>query len=346
MTRFLPVVFLPLLSYAASPYTATKAMDHAIEVVRLTDAAHDIEVSIAPSIGNRAYELKVHGQNLLYFPLPDIAALKNSQRPLLNGIPFLAPWANRIAGAGFWANGKRYTFNAAIGTVRLSPSGIAMHGMLSTSPLWQVTSLAADARSAHLTCRLEFWRYPDLMANWPFAHTYEMTYRLSGGVLEVTTKVTNLSADPMPVVLGFHPYFHIPGMPRSQALAHIAARQHVETDKELVATGELTPNKLPEDVSLKDHTFDDGFTGLIRNSDGRARFSVQADGKEIEVLYGPKYTVAVVYAPPAQDFICFEPMTAITNGINLAHEGKYPGLQSLAPGAVWEETFSIRSSGF
>jgi len=61
--------------------------------------------------------------------------------------------------------------------------------------------------------------HPDLMANWPFAQEYEMTYTLANGVLEVTTAVINLSAQAMPVVLGFHPYFRLPDVPRSEAAA-------------------------------------------------------------------------------------------------------------------------------
>jgi aldose 1-epimerase len=39
-------------------------------------------------------------------------------------------------------------------------------------------------------------------------------------------------------------------------------------------------------------------------------------------------------------------MTTITNGINLAHDGKYKNLQVVAPGAIWQESFWIRFSGF
>ena len=48
---------------------------------------------------------------------------------------------------------------------------------------------------------------------------------------------------------------------------------------------------------------------------------------------------AVVYAPRGQEFICFEPMAAITNGFNLAHDGLYKELQSVAPGDTWSESF-------
>jgi aldose 1-epimerase len=345
MKSCLSLFLLPAVVCAASNYTAEKTTDHGIEVVRLTDAARGVGVSVAPSIGNRAFALTVHGKNILYFPSPDIASFKNGGARQLNGIPFLAPWANRMAGGGFWANGKNYRFNPDLGSVHLDKDNIAIHGMLTTSPLWEVTGVGANGHSAHVTSRLQFWKYPELMASWPFAQEYEMTYTLANGVLEVTTAVTNLSTQAMPVVLGFHPYFHLPDVPRSEAIAHIAARKHVETDAHLVATGELTPANLSDEISLKDHTFDDGYTDLVRGSDGRAVFSVAAGSKKIEVLYGPRYPVAVIYAPPNQPFICFEPMTGITNAANLAHDGKYAELQTVAPGATWRESFWVRASG-
>ena len=67
----------------------------------------------------------------------------------------------------------------------------------------------ADANSAWIASRLEFYRQPQWMAQFPFAHTIEMTYRLKDGTLEVLTKLYNLSAEPMPVAIGFHPYFQV-----------------------------------------------------------------------------------------------------------------------------------------
>ncbi len=346
MKYSLILLVLPAAAYSASNYTAERLADHGVPVIRLTDAAHGVSVSIAPSLGNRAFALMVHGKNLLYFPSTGLATFREGGAKQLNGIPFLAPWANRMAGGGFWANDRKYRFNPDLGTVHLGSDGIAIHGMLSSSDLWDVIDLGANTRSAHLTSRLQFWKYPDLIANWPFAQEYEMTYTLANGVLEVSTKVMNLSTKPMPVVLGFHPYFRLPDVARSEAAVHIPARKHVETDARLVATGELSPANLPDWVSLKDHTFDDGYTELVRDSDRRAIFSIRAGSKRIEVLYGPRYQVAVIYAPPNQPFVCFEPMAAITNGANLAHDGKYAELQSVAPGGAWQESFWVRSSGF
>src|SRR5215472_13295503 len=157
MVSLLLLPLLPVLAFAQG-YKAEQFSDHDIPIVRLTDAAHGVEVSVVPSIGNRAYEMKVHGKNILHFPYADVSELQ--KRPRLCGIPFLAPWADLLNEQAFWANGKRYAFNMELGNVR---GKMPSHGVLTNSPLWQVTEAAADTKSAHVTSRLEFWKYPDLV---------------------------------------------------------------------------------------------------------------------------------------------------------------------------------------
>ncbi len=331
------------MSFAQS-YTAERASDHGVPIVRLTDSVHGVEVLIAPSVGNTAYRMKVHGKDILYFPFDDISQYPNGR---LGGIPFLAPWADLLDEQAFWANGKRYGFNMTLGNVR---GERPIHGLLTYSPLWQVTEVAADARSAHVSSRLEFWKYPDLMAQWPFAHDYQVTYSLADGVLEVKTTITNLSADRMPVAIGFHPFFQIPDIPRDEWTAHLAARVHVVADEHQIPTGEMRPLDIPNPLLLRGQTLDDGFTDLERDADGRAHFSIESGGKTVEILFGPRYQVATIYlpAPPpgeTREFICFEPLAAIISGVNLAHAGKYPDLQSVPAGGTWTESFWIRASG-
>ena len=90
----------------------------------------------------------------------------------------------------------------------------------------------------------------------------------------------------------------------------------------------------------------DAISNLIRDTRGCAEFSVQGKLEKISVIYGAKYTVAVVYAPRNREFICFEPMAALTNGFNLAHTGVYKELQVISPQKTWCESFWISSSGF
>ena len=182
-----------LFAFAATAfaqiYTAQKIDEQGVPIIRLTDTTKDVEVSIMPSAGNRAYQMLVHGKNILSTAATDL--VQYQKRPPLDGVPFLAPWGNRLDGPAFWANDKKYSFNLTLGNV--AARGLPIHGLLQTSNYWKVTEVAADAESAHVTSRLEFWRYPELMAQWPFAHEYEMTYSLSRGVLEVRTPLCRQS---------------------------------------------------------------------------------------------------------------------------------------------------------
>ena len=132
-------MLLVSMASLAQDYKADRIFDHGVSIVRLTDAARGVEVSMAPGIGNRVYEMKVHGKNILYFPFADVGEFQ--QRPRLCGIPFLAPWADLLNEPGFWANGKKYLFNMGLGNVR---GNMPIHGLLVTSPLWSVTEVAAD----------------------------------------------------------------------------------------------------------------------------------------------------------------------------------------------------------
>ncbi len=324
-------------------YQAEQIDEKGLTIVKLIDKQRGLAVSVVPSFGNRAYEFSVHGANVLHFPFDHPAGAISERH--LNGIPFLAPWANRQPD-GFRVNGRHYGMNPNLEGARLDQNGVPIHGLLWASPHWKTVEVAADSTSAHVTSRFEFWRYPDLLANWPFAHEYEMTHRLADGSLEVRLTVMNLSADAMPVAVGFHPYFELPGVSIEDCAATIPVRRHVETDSRLVATGATTPVDFSGAVALKTRRFDDGFTDLIRGADGRTMFAVEGGGKKIEVTFGPKYQVAIVYAPPGQNYICFEPMTALTNGINLAAEGKYPELQTIPAGGDWSESFWVRPEGF
>jgi aldose 1-epimerase len=324
----------------APNYTATRASVDGIEVVRLTDARHKTEVSIVPSIGNIAFEMKVNGTNVLWTPYQTVAEFK--AQPVNLGIPFLAPWANRLDGDAFWANGHKYLLNADLGNLHRDGNGLPIHGLVRFSGLWEVVAVEATDSAAWLTSRLEFWRYPDYMAQFPFAHDLEMTYRLRDGVLETRVAVTNRSAAVMPLSVAFHPYFTLTGAPRDDWSVHIPVRERVVLDDRLIPTGSQEPAGLSDSTSLRNQAFDTVFYGV----DATDEFAVSGGQQRVGVRFGPKYPVAVVYAPPGHDFICFEPMSGVTDAFNLAQRGLYPQLQTVASNGKWEESFWILPSGF
>jgi aldose 1-epimerase len=341
--RLLAALLFPIMSVAAN-YSTNRAVVDGIEVVLLADAARHAEVGIAPSLGNLAYKFKVNGKNALWLPYESLAEMK--ARPQFGGIPFLAPWANRLSEDAFFANGQKFRLNPDLGNIRRDENRHPIHGLLNFSPYWKVTAVESDSDAASVTSRLEFWKHPELMAQFPFAHTIETTYRLHEGVLEVRTTIENLSAAPMPVGIGYHPYFQLHDAPRDQWKVHLAARDHLMLSKMTIPTGERKPVEFPDPLPLAGMALDDVFGSLVHDGSERATFSVEGAHEKISVIYGPKYTVAVVYAPPGRQFICFEPMSAITDGFNLAHAGVYKELQSIPPAGVWRESFWIAPSGF
>jgi len=325
----------------AAPYS----MRRTPEVVTLEDARHEIVVSIAPSAGNIVFEMLVKGRNVLQFPYASLEAFK--AKPGLAGIPFMGPWANRLDEQAFYAGGRKYAFDMELGNVR---GAHPIHGFLSAASDWEVVEARADAASAWVTSRLEFFRHPLWMAQFPFAHTIEITHRLQDGALETAIALHNLSVEAMPVAIGFHPYFTLSDAPRDDWTIALGARTEWLLAPDKIPTGETQPitNRFPDPkaAALKDHDLDHVFGDLVRDSSGRAVMSVTGKSQKLDVVFGPNYRAAVIYAPKGRDFICFEPMAGITDALNLAHRGLYKELQQIPPGQTWRESFWIRPTGF
>jgi len=323
------------------------------DVVHLEDVENGTVVSVLPSSGNVTIEMRVHGRNVLRFPYESVEDFRARDARGMIGIPFLGPWANRLDEQAFYANGVRYPFDMALGNVR---GAIPIHGFLTTNPHWQLIEARADAESAWATSRLEFYQQPAWMKQFPFAHTIDMTYRLQNGVLEVATLIRNMAAEPMPVAVGFHPYFRLADSPRDDWTISVGARTRWVLASNKVPTGvtqpiqQLFPN--PQAVALRDYDLDDVFSDLIRDASGRAVMSVKGKTQRLDVVFGERWRSAVVWAPkptaPGQDrnFICFEPMAGITNAMNMAPKGLYRELQSIPPGGTWQESFWVRPTGF
>ena len=280
------------LPAAAQPYEARRNGD----IVQLEDKTSQTVVSIVTSVGNMAYEMKVKGHNILRFPFASVEDYK-SRPPSRHGIPLLAPWGNRLDEQAFYANGKRYTFDMSLGNIT---GAVPIHGFMSLTDQWQIVELKHDGTAAWLTSRLDVYKQPAWMKQWPFAHTIEMTYRLAGGVLEVRTKVVNMSAEPMPVALGYHPWLQLTDSPRDEWTITVPARTRWLLSWQKVPTGETEPTDAfftNFKGALKDYNIDDVFTDLVRDAQGRVTATLNGRSQQIEVTQGPNYRAMIVYSP-------------------------------------------------
>jgi len=276
----------------AQPYESRRNGD----IVQLEDKASQTVVSVITSVGNMAYGMTVKGHNILRFPFASIEDYK-SRPPTRHGIPLLAPWGNRLDEQAFYANGKRYAFDMTLGNIN---GAIPIHGFMSLTDQWQIVELKHDGTAAWLTSRLDAYKQPSWMRQWPFAHTIEMTYRLQGGVLEVRTKVVNLSTEPMPVALGYHPWLQLTDSPREEWTITVPARTRWLLNWQKVPTGETEPaDAFFADFrgALKDYNIDDVFTDLVRDAQGRVTATLKGRTQQIEVTQGPNYKAMIVYSP-------------------------------------------------
>lgn len=322
-------------------------------VISLRDGVSRCVVSICPSAGNVVFEMRAGGENVLWFPFETLDEFKAVGHGRA-GVPFLGPWANRLDEQAFYANGQRFAFDMDLGNVR---GDLPIHGLLMETDRWRVVEVNADGSSAWVTSRLEFFREPLWMKQFPFAHTIDMTHRLQDGVLEVTTKIESLCADPMPVSIGFHPYFRLTDSDRSEWTVSIGARRRWRLAPTKAPTGETEPvdTVFPDAqaVRVSDYPLDDVFDDLIRDAGGSSVTSVWGPRQRIDVEVGPNYRSIVVFAPESSalragrgDFVCLEPMAGISNSMNLAHRGLYHDLQYIPPGGTWQESFRICPKGF
>jgi aldose 1-epimerase len=314
-------------------------------IVRLEDRSAGIRVSILPSVGNIAFEMLVRGQNILHWPYVSTDAF--TAKPGMSGIPFMGPWANRLDEQAFYANGTRYAFDMSLGNVR---GAIPIHGFLTTTDRWQVVEAKTDATAAWTTSRLEFFKQPAWMKQWPFAHTIDMTYRLRNGSLEVRTTITNMAAEPMPIAVGFHPYFRLPDASRDDWRLSLGARTHWLLAPTKLPTGETEPMApaLAEAAGapLRSLDLDDVYADLVRDARGVARMTLRGRSQRLDVDLDPQFKAVVIWAPAQSPFMCIEPMAGVTNALNLAQRGRYSELQSVAAGATWQASFWVTPSGF
>jgi aldose 1-epimerase len=323
----------------AANYAAARTVVDGIDILRLSDAAGNAEVRIAPLLGNNAYSFRSLGREVLWAPgCPGI--LRDGRT--FEGNPFMAPWANRLDRDGFEANGRFHGLRGSLGNFLRDGAGLPIHGLLSHSALWEVIELAADdASGARATCRLEFRRHPALMAQFPFAHTIEVTHRLRDGSLAIETRIENRSTDPMPVAVGYHPFLSIGDSPREAWRVHLPARDELVVTEGILPTGGRRPLGRPDPSPLRALDVHHVLQGLERGPGGRAFSWLESDRVRVSVSQDRGYDASVFYAPPSLGYVCLEPMAATINALNPLPGGARNPVPFVAPGGRWTGVFSI-----
>lgn len=247
------------------------------------------------------------------------------------GIPLLYPWANRLDRFQYRAADKLVTFPDDRALTHVDPNGLPIHGAIPGLMRWEPHDRTEQSA---LSARLR-WNppSPELEQLFPFAHEAHVEVSIAPGALAIATTIRAVGTDRVPVSFGYHPYLRLPDAARESWRVRLpAGLQRLALDTRMIPTGEREPVSESE-FELADSSWDDGFVV----SGQSARFEVAAPsghGIALELLEG--YPFAQIYAPPGNDFICFEPMTAPTNALRSGD-----GLTVIAPGEEYRAAFRV-----
>lgn len=273
------------------------------------------------------------------------------------GGALLLPFANRIRGKldsdgatiATQILGQTVSLRANWGGQAASAERYAMHGLTLASHVGAIrreTSDTLDRVSGSLDAG-------NFGGHWlSSTHvSYDVTLRSDSFTVCVTAR--NVGAAPLPMGIGWHPYFAIPSGHRAQARIHIPASERVVVNNydEVLPTGDVVAVAGTQyDFSvtggreLDDFYLDDCFVGISKTADGDTVCEV-TDG---DAAYGlrivatsPHVTAVQVYAPVDKSYVALEPQFNWADPFG----GEWPagtdtGMVTLQPGEL--VTYSVR----
>ena len=295
-----------------------------MHVVTLSDPASSVAAQFVPGAGMIGTSLTDAGVQLLG-QRRGLDAYLTAGKTM--GIPILYPWANRLGENTYTAQDVTVTLTAGENGVRADPNGLPIHGVLAGYPGWRVLAESAN----ELTAEVDFSADPRLLASFPYPHLLTVAVRLAERALTVRTTVTATGDKAVPLCFGFHPYLHLPDVARSGWIIETPPLRHLSLDEQGLPTGESEPQPAREEP-LRDNVFDDAYDQV---GDG-AVFAVSGGGRRLEVHFEHGYPATQIFAPAAEDVVCFEPMTAPTDALRRG------GYRCARPGEPAVTQFSIR----
>ena len=290
---------------------------------RLELADGDLEADFVPGAGMVGTSLRHRGAELLG-QRGGLEAYVAERKTM--GIPLLHPWANRLGQWRFAVADREVDIGAVQPPPRTDEQGLPMHGLLTGVGGWE----AEQPGPGRLTARFDFAARDDLMAAFPFAHELVIDVQLADATLTIATTVTATGDGPVPVSFGFHPYLCLPDVARADWEVEVPVRERLLLDERMLPTGALEPVAVAPGP-LGDRTFDDAYTAP------EGPFVLAGGGRRLELEFLEGYPYAQVFAPPTDDVIAFEPMTAPANALVTGEE-----LPVLAPGERHRGVFALR----
>jgi galactose mutarotase-like enzyme len=252
----------------------------------------------------------------------------------------LLPFANRITGRELAETREIET--PIGGAIRRLPRnwggkapgarGYAMHGLILAERFADL-----DRDGGRIAGRRAFGSFG---GRWPSSTEVEIAWRLADGGLELAVTARNRGAEPLPMGIGWHPWFALPSGRREQARLRIpASRRALANDyDEVLPTGEIaavagTPYDFRQGRALGGLYLDDCFTGL-EPGPLAVELTDPASGLGLRLITASPAVKAVqVYAPLDRPVVVIEPQFNLADPFSpVWAEGVDTGMAPLEPG--------------
>lgn len=285
-------------------------------------------------------------------PLPEAAELIDSDKfgnqIFKIGGAILLPFANRIRGE-LSPDGKTITARVAGKTVTLPAnwSGTepgaekhAIHGLMLNSKFQNVAQQNGTSESS-VSATLHAGSFG---GHWLSDTDVKVETTLTNSAFEMTVTATNAGPGPLPMGIGWHPYFVLPSGDRKQARLHLPGelRAVMNNYDDSFTTGKRVPVKnTPYDFTaaggheLGTQYLDDNFSDLISSANGSTVSEIidPAAGYGLRLItLSPQIKSIQVYAPPQKNFVAIEPQFNLPDPYNKNWGGIDTGMVLLQPG--------------
>jgi aldose 1-epimerase len=190
-------------------------------------------------------------------------------------------------------------------------AGAALHGLLYDLPFEVINELCDDH---HATVTL-FFNYEGYYEGYPFHYEIRIVYTLKPGAqLTLSTDLVNRSDYPIPMMDGWHPYFHLGGSVNNLELK-VATVNKIELNDKLVPSGVTTVfNEFMDWSQIGDRHFDDCYE-LDEPNHGYVLCSLRnpQNGWQIDLEPDYFYPYLQIYTPPDRKSISLENISAVPN---------------------------------
>jgi len=283
-------------------------------------------LAFIPEYGACLLELQLQGVNVLDGYSTPEEMLENRWGKNI----VLYPFPNRLKDGRYQWQGKSYQF-----PINNPDTGNALHGFGWNRPM-EVANISVQEDSCSVTCVREELGGESA---YPFVCSFFITFQLwGGGKFEVMLGFENHSDVPVPVGMGWHPYFALSTHVDEMEL-RFPSCELVEIDRFMIPTGrmfreERFVQETPIGNTVLDNCFrlepEPGWAEVwLRGEKGRLRYAQETGSG--------KFNFVQVFTPPHRQSLAIEPMTCNIDAFNNGQ-----GLITLAPGASTSARVQIR----